>query len=178
MKRTQRLHVGEVINAGFGEFRPVTVFQNVMSFGVDAHLGRGRMDERRDRRKPYAASPVATEADRELIDWQDGNGLLSHDLATEAEVWTAVKAAEAADDPPVFGTTWRNEHNGNEYRNVVTNADEALLALAKGATKFTLFDSATSNCLLTWPDATADDIATALAELRASEDYVLVASAD
>ena len=97
MKRTQSLYVGEVMNAGFGEFRPVTVFQNGMSFGVDAHLGRGRMDERRDRSKPYAASPEATEADRELIDWNDGNGLLSHDLATAAEVWTAVKAAEAAD---------------------------------------------------------------------------------
>ena len=75
------LNVGTVTNAGFGDFVPVSVIVDSREYGCDAHLGTGKVSE---------DGAIAT---RELIDWQDGNGLLSHDFATESDVWEAIKNA-------------------------------------------------------------------------------------
>lgn len=84
MTQTQtQLSVGPKLNAGFGDFYPVTTTVDGEGYGVDAYVGTGSARER-------GANPTK----RELTDWQDGNGLLANMVATEAEVWAAVQAAE------------------------------------------------------------------------------------
>lgn len=81
MTATQ-LNVSGILNAGFGDFRAVSVTIDGIEYGCDAHLGQGRHSEDAD------YEPV-----RELCDWQDGNGLLCRDLASHADIWSAVDAA-------------------------------------------------------------------------------------
>lgn len=75
---TTKLTVGTKANAGFGDFVPVSMIVDGVEYGCDAHLGTGKTTEQ------------GAVVSRELIDWNDGNGLLSHGLATGKEVWTAI----------------------------------------------------------------------------------------
>jgi hypothetical protein len=77
------LEVGEQTNAGFGDFRAVSVEIDGRRYGVDVYLGRGDAPE------------TDGKTSAELTDWADGNGLLARGLATEAQVWALVDEVEA-----------------------------------------------------------------------------------
>ena len=79
------MYCGDVTNAGFGDFRPVSVEVDGENYGVDVYLGRGDAPE---------ADGKST-ATVELVDWTNGHGLLRRGLATEAQVWALVYEAEA-----------------------------------------------------------------------------------